>query len=128
VPAETLGNVFETTVGKPTIAGGTVTTKITCSPQAFKQCTIKLTLTTSVATAKGHHAVTIGSKTESLAIGASVSMSVSLNSSGKRLLAEHHHLKAKLTASGTIVGVIGGTIKKAAVTLKASANTHRDAR
>jgi hypothetical protein len=114
VPAETLGTIDETTAAKASVAGDAVTTTLTCSPQALSQCTIALRLT---ATTSAHHTVSIGSKTERIAIGASVKAVVSLNAAGRALLASKHHLKATLTVSGTIVGVISGTIKRQSITL-----------
>jgi hypothetical protein len=58
----------------------------------------------------------------------SVTVTVSLNANGSRLLASKHRLKATLTVSGTIVGVISGTIKKQAITLTASHHARRRAR
>jgi hypothetical protein len=113
VPAETLGTIDETTAAKASVSGEAVTTTITCSPQALSQCTISLRLTVG----SGHHIVSIGSKTERLAIGASVKVTMSLNAAGRRLLSSKHHVKATLTVSGTIVGVVNGTIKKQSITL-----------
>jgi hypothetical protein len=123
VPAETLGTINETTITKPVVAGGTVTTTVTCSPQALSECTISLRLTTGT----GRHATAIGSKTERIAIGASLSVSVAVNATGRNLIAHRHHVKATLTVSGTIVGVISGTIKKQSVVLTASGHARRRA-
>jgi len=113
VPAETLGTVFETAVARASVSAGNVATTITCSPQALSQCTIALRLTVTSA----HHTVSIGSKSVRIAIGAAVKVTVSLNASGRRLLARSPRVKAELTVSGTIVGVLNGTIKRQSVTL-----------
>ncbi|HEX2703008.1 MAG TPA: hypothetical protein VHM72_06220 [Solirubrobacteraceae bacterium] len=123
VPAETLGTINETTAAKTSVAAGDVTTTITCSPQALSQCAISLRLTTL----SGHHTVSIGSKTARLAIGASVKETVSLNATGRQLLTKKHHLKATLTVTGTIVGVISGTIKKQSITLTQGHHARRHA-
>jgi hypothetical protein len=124
VPAETIGTVQETTVSPPSVANGSVSTTVTCSPQALTQCTIALHLTTK----SGHHTIAIGSKTERIGIGASLSVSVSLNANGLKLLARKGHLKATLTVTGTIVGVISGTIKKQKITLTQGHHARRRAR
>jgi len=123
VPAETLGTIFETSVAKASVSGGNVSTTITCSAQALTQCAISLRLTTSTT----HHTVTIGSKSVRVAIGAAVKVTVSLNASGRRLLASSPHVKAKLTVSGTIVGVVKGTIKTQSVTLTEGRQARRHA-
>ena len=123
VPAETLGTIDETTVAKASVSGEAVTTTITCSPQALSQCTISLRITVG----SGHHIVAIGSKTERLAIGASVKVTMSLNAAGRRLLSSKHHVKATLTVSGTIVGVVNGTIRKQSITLTGGHHAARHA-
>jgi hypothetical protein len=123
VPAETLGTVFETSVAKTSVSGGNVSTTVTCSPQALSQCEIALRLTVTSA----HHTTSIGSKSVRIAIGAAVKVTVSLNASGRRLLASRQHMKATLTISGTIVGVVSGTIKKQSVTLAEGHQARRHA-
>lgn len=110
VPAETLGEVSETTVGRPVASGARVSMTVTCSPQAVSSCTVSLRLTTL-----GKHSITIGSSSTRLTPGAAAKVSVSLNAAGRRLLAAHRHLKATLTVSGTVVGVIRATIKRQSV-------------
>jgi hypothetical protein len=123
VPAETLGTIDETTVAKASANSGVVTTTITCSPQALAQCTISLRLTAG----PGRHGVSIGSKTERLAIGASLKVMLSLNATGRRLLASKHRVKATLTVSGTIVGVVSGTIREQSITLTEGHHARRHA-
>jgi len=125
VPAETLGTINETTIAHTAAVGHTVTTSVTCSPQALTACTISLRLTARVRSGSSHHTVAIGSKSERIAAGATVTVVVSLNSTGSRLLASKGHLKTTLTVTGTIVGAISGTIRKQSVTL---ANGHHSRR
>ena len=123
VPAETLGTIDETTVSNTSASGSTVSTTIDCTPQALTQCTISLHLTAG----SSRHPTAIGSKTERLAAGASLTVSLSLNANGRRLLAAKRHLKATLTVSGTIVGVVSGTIRKQTITLTGAHHTRRHA-
>jgi hypothetical protein len=122
VPAETLGTISETSVGKPSFAGHAVSTTITCSPQAASACTVALHLTTGT-----KHKTTIGSTSTRIAAGAKVKVTLSLNAAGRRMLAAHHKLKTTLTVTGTIVGVISGTIKTQTVTFTTLRHAiHRD--
>ena len=112
--ASEIGGVFcavtETTVGRPVASGASVGMTVTCSPQAVSSCTVSLRLTTL-----GKHPITIGSSSTRVTPGGQAKLSVSLNATGRRLLAAHPHLKATLTVSGTVVGVIRATIKRQAV-------------
>jgi hypothetical protein len=123
VPAETLGTISETTVGKVSQAAGTVSTTVTCSPQAVSSCTVSLHLTTT-----GKHKAALGSSSTRITPGAQVKVSVSLNATGRRLLSAHHHLKATLTVSGTVVGVISAAIKRQTITLSAPRHARRRGR
>jgi hypothetical protein len=112
VPSETLGTVFETIVGAPAPHPRSVSVPITCSPQAVKACFMTLTLTTL-----GRHPHRLGYKQVKIAPGAKATVTVALNASGRAALARHHRLKTKLTVSGTIIGVIKGTLKQQTITL-----------
>lgn len=113
VPSETLGTVFETIVGSPSAATRAVATTITCSPQAVSACAVSLKLTTS----RSHHTITIGAKSVRIAPAAKVLVTVPLNQTGRSLLAHNHKLKATLTVTGTVIGVIKGTLKRQTITL-----------
>jgi hypothetical protein len=121
VPSETLGTVFETVIGAATAAARSVTVPVTCSPQAISDCAIKLTLTQG----SGRHVVQLGSATAKVAASAKANVTVKLNARGRSLLARNHHLKATLTVSGTIVGVIKGTLKRETVSFTTSRHARR---
>lgn len=123
VPAETLGTISETTAGKPSAgSSGTVSLTVTCSPQAVSNCSVALHLTTL-----GKHKVVIGASSTRITPGAKVKVKVSLNAAGRSLLSKNHHLKATLSVSGTVVGVISATIKRQSVTFAPLRHSRRSA-
>jgi hypothetical protein len=155
VPAGGLGAISETQVGTPRVAGRTVSVSLTCSAQAAGSCTIVLRLTV-VETLRGsrviavaarraarlarvtaarrtsHKTVTVGAVTVHVPAGQRRTVTVALNTTGRRLLASQHKLTAKLSVSGTVVGALSAQLRSATVTLggtgKASsrkASTHR---
>ena len=121
VPSETLGTIFETIIGSLTVAAHSVTVPVTCSPQALPACSVTLTLTSG----KPHHTVRFGTATARVAPGAKATVTVNLNSHARSLLAHNHHLKTTLTISGTVVGVIKGTLKRKTVTFKTARHGSR---
>ncbi len=155
VPAGGLGAISETQVGTPRVAGRTVSVPLTCSAQAAGSCTIALRLAV-VETLRGrrviavaarrtarlarvpaarrtsHKTVTVGAVTVHVPAGQRRTVTVALNTTGRRLLASLHKLTAKLSVSGTVVGALSAQLRSATVTLggtgKASsrkASTHR---
>jgi hypothetical protein len=120
IPADTIGTVTESSVAKASVNGHSVTTMVTCTPQAVTQCTIALRLTHR----EGHRTITVGSSSATVAPGASAKLTVSLNAAGSHLLASGHALATTLVVSGTVVGVIKGTIRKQSVTLIAGKAHH----
>jgi hypothetical protein len=128
VPAGGLGSISETQVGAPRVKGSSVSVPLTCSAQAAGSCTIVLRLTVvetlrgghvlAVAARRTRHAtVTVGAGTVHLPSGQRRTVTVALNSTGKRLLARLHRLTAKLSVSGTVVGAISAPLRSATVTL-----------
>jgi hypothetical protein len=133
VPAGGLGSISETKIGAVHVAGSTVSVPLTCSAQAAGSCSIALRLTIvetlrggrilAVAAARSHtrHAtVTIGASTAHLPAGAQRTVAVTLNATGRHLLARLHRLTAKLSVSGTVVGALSAQLKSATVTLGAA--------
>jgi hypothetical protein len=140
VPAGGLGAISETQVGTPRVAGRTVSVPLTCSAQAAGSCTIVLRLTV-VETLRGsrviavaarstarrarvaaarrtsHKTVTVGAVTVHVPAGQRRTVTVALNTTGRRLLASLHKLTAKLAVSGTVVGAISAQLRSATVTL-----------
>jgi hypothetical protein len=131
VPAGGLGSIAETQVGTPHVAGSTVSVPLTCSAQAAGSCTITLRLTV-VETLRGSHilavaaqrtrrtTVTIGASTVHLGAGQRRTVTVTLNTTGRRLLAHLHRVAAKLSVSGTVVGAIRAPLRSVSVTLGGS--------
>ncbi len=140
VPAGGLGAISETQVGTPRVAGRTVSVSLTCSAQAAGSCTIVLRLTvletlrgrrvvavaarrgarlarTTAARRTSHKTVTVGAVTVHVPAGQRRTVTVALNTTGRRLLASQHKLPAKLSVSGTVVGAISAQLRSATVTL-----------
>jgi hypothetical protein len=117
IPSETLGTVDETSVGNASSGQHSVSTTVKCSPQADKRCTITLSLSTKEANGSGHHGVvSLGSTTIHIAPGASAKVTVNLNAAGRALLARSGKLKVTVTVSGTVIGVIKGTLRTQTIT------------
>jgi hypothetical protein len=145
VPAGGLGAISETQVGTPRVAGRTVSVPLTCSSQAAGSCTIALRLTV-VETLRGsrviavaarrtarlartaptrrtsHKTVSVGAVTAHVPAGQRRTVTVALNTTGRRLLASLHKLTAKLAVSGTVVGAISAQLRSATVTLGGGAS------
>ena len=129
VPAGGLGTISETTVGAPRAGRDAVSVPLTCSPQAAGSCTLTLRLTVQetlsagrvVAVAARRVTVTVGTRTVRLKPGQRSTATVTLNATGRRLLARMHKLAVKFSVSGTVVGAISASLKSATVTLKAPA-------
>jgi hypothetical protein len=129
VPAGGLGTISETTVGVPRVGRDAVSVPLTCSAQAAGSCTLELRLTVQetlsagrvVAVAARRVTVTVGTRTVRLKPGQKSTATVTLNATGRRLLARMRKLDVKFSASGTVVGAISASLKSATVTLKAPA-------
>jgi hypothetical protein len=139
VPAGGIGAISETQVGSPRVAGRTVSVSLTCSTQAAGSCTIALRLSVvetlrgsrvvAVAARRGarlaeaaparrtsHKTVSVGAVTVHVPAGQRRTVTVALNTTGRRLLASLHKLTAKLSVSGTVVGAISAQLRSATVT------------
>ena len=141
VPAGGIGAISETQVGTPRVAGRTVSVPLTCSGQAAGSCTITVRLTvletlrgnrviavaarrtarlasaTAAARHTSHKTVTVGAVTVHVPAGQRRTVTVALNTTGRRLLASLRKLTAKLSVSGTVVGAISAQLRSATVTL-----------
>jgi hypothetical protein len=144
VPAGGIGAISETQVGTPRVAGRTVSVPLTCSGQAAGSCTIAVRLTV-LETLRGNRVIAVAArrtarlasaaaarrssrKTKTVTVGAVTvhvpagqrrTVTVALNTTGRRLLASLHKLTAKLSVSGTVVGAISAQLRSATVTLGA---------
>jgi hypothetical protein len=133
VPAGGLGTISETAVGTPRAGRNAVSVPMTCSAQAAGSCTLKLRLTV-IETLRGSRVVavtaqtrratvTVGSRTVRLKPGQQATVSVALNATGRRLLAQRRHLSVKLSVTGTVVGAISASLRSTTVALSASGRT-----
>jgi hypothetical protein len=111
VPAQSGATITESFVGTDKRGANSVSAPVHCSPQAVGGCTIKLQL---VGIKTAHHVsqrVPVGSMTAKLAAGATKTLTVSLNATGRRLLKKLHSLAVTLTVSGTVIGTLNATLQ-----------------
>jgi hypothetical protein len=120
VPSETIGMLTETSVSKASVAARSASTTVTCSPEALGHCTITMRLTLTETIRRdgviSHRTVALGSHSTEIAPGAKATVKVSLNKTGRQMLAADRRLKTTVTVSGTVVGVITGTLLKHSIT------------
>jgi hypothetical protein len=102
------------TVGHARVSGKTALVKVTCTNAP---CTLTLKLT---AQGRHHHRVGVGSTTVTLAAGQTRIVRISLNGTGKHLLATRHGLSAKLIVSQAP----NTTVSTQTVTFKAHRHGH----
>ncbi len=106
------------TVGHAKVNGKTVAVKVTCSGAPCK-LTLKLT-----AQGRYHHRVGVGSTTVTLAAGQTRIVRISLNHTGRNLLAARHVLHATLIATQSLDGGHVKTIRTQRVIIKVHAHKH----
>ena len=83
---------------------------VTCSPQAAGTCKITLKLA-AVQTVKHKRKLTVvGTSTTTIAAGAKRTLKVSLNATGRRMLARKGSLAVTLTVHGTVLGRLTATL------------------
>ncbi len=132
VPAGGLGTIAETAVGEPRVGRYAVAVPLRCSAQAAGSCTLQLRLTVKelikggrvvAISARGVRTVnvTVGARNVRLKPGQRYTATLTLNSTGRRLLAHAHRLAARLTVSGTVVGVLSAALRSTTVTFGAKA-------
>ena len=125
------GGVGVARVDRVTVAGATASVSVSCAGVSGASCTATLTLTatgtirsgkvTAVTAAKNNPAkaedmvVVLGSATVTLTAGQSKTVQISLNATGKRLLAERRTLEVKLTLTQSGKS----TVYPSAITFKA---------
>ncbi|MGN6870995.1 MAG: hypothetical protein ACTHMY_21590 [Solirubrobacteraceae bacterium] len=106
------------TVGHAKVNGKTVAVRITCS---VAPCKLTLRLT---AQGRHHHRVGVGSTTVTLQPGQTRIVRISLNRTGRNLLAAHHVLRVKLIATQSLDGGHVQTISTQTVIIKVHAHKH----
>jgi hypothetical protein len=102
---------------------------LTCSRQAAGSCTIALRLTvletlrgsrvTALAASQRtvRRTVTVAASTVHLRPGQQLTVTVALNATGRRLLAQRRRLAVRLSVSGTVVGALSASLRSTTVTL-----------
>lgn len=129
IPSQTAGKITETFVGTDAHGANAASAPVTCSPQAAGNCTITLKLTAVRTVKHRSQTVAVGSTTATVAAGATKTLSVALNATGRQLLHAQHHLSVTLTVSGTVLGSLTATLQtdKLTFTTKAAAKRARAA-
>ncbi len=134
----------ETFVGRAQFSKGRVSVPITCSSNAFSGCHVSVRVTVVEALAgrrvvgvsarapRGsaeaslrHATVTVASASTRVARGARHTVTATLNSTGRRLVAAKRRFAATLSVSGTVIGVIESTLAHQTVVLSASKHAAR---
>jgi hypothetical protein len=110
--------VASATVGHAKVSGTTALVKVTCTGAPCK-LTLKLT-----AQGRHHHRVGVGSTTVTLSAGQTRVVRISLNRSGRNLLAARHVLHATLIATQSLAGGHVKTIRTQTVIIKIHAHKH----
>ncbi len=110
---------------------GKVTMVVTCTGPAGGSCTVQGTLTTveklnhgkvkSLVAKLRSKTVTVGSRKLTLAVGKSVTLTITLNTTGKKLLARFHRLPLKALVQLIAPSGKKSTVAKATLTLKSPA-------
>jgi hypothetical protein len=111
IPAQRGGKIVESYVGTAKVAATAVRAPVTCSSEAAGTCKFTLQLTTPQ---------TLGSH-RTMKIGATQTLTVSLNPTGRRMLSKKHRLAVTLTVSGTVLGTLKATLETAKLTLTSKA-------
>jgi hypothetical protein len=127
----------ETSVGRATFRGGRVSVPIFCSPHASGGCHVGVRLAVietlrggrvvavaarahGASSALRHVTVTLASSRAHVAPGARTTVSTSVGSTARRLLAADRRFTAYLYVRGTVIGVIESQLARELVTLSAS--------
>jgi hypothetical protein len=116
VPAQSGGSITESFVGTDQHRATSISAPVTCSPQATGSCKIKLQLTATTTVRHRTQKTGVGSLSTTIGAGAQRTLTVSLNSTGKRLLKKLHTLNVTLTVSGTVIGTLTATLQTDKVT------------
>ena len=129
--------------GTATVRGPNVSVRVSCKGAAGSTCRLALRLTVTetlkgkkiLAVSAGKKArkvrkvVSVGSKNVTLTAGQALTVRVPLNSTGRKLLAQHHRLKVTLRVIQTLSKGGAETISRQVVTFKVKpakkSHTHR---
>jgi hypothetical protein len=116
VPSQSGGSIIESFVGTDQHRATSVSAPVTCSAQATGSCKIKLQLIATTTVRHRTQKTPVGSLSTTIGAGAQRTLTVSLNSTGKRLLRKLHTLNVTLTVSGTVIGTLTATLQTDKVT------------
>ncbi len=116
VPSQSGGSITESFVGTDQRRATSVSAPVTCSPQATGSCKIKLQLIATSTVRHRTQKTAVGSLSTTIGAGTQRTLTVSLNSTGKRLLRKLHTLNVTLTVSGTVIGTLSATLQTDKVT------------
>jgi hypothetical protein len=116
VPSQSGGSITESFVGTDQHRATSVSAPVTCSAQATGSCKIKLQLIATTTVRHRTQKTPVGSLSTTIGAGAQRTLTVSLNSTGKRLLRKLHTLNVTLTVSGTVIGTLTATLQTDKVT------------
>jgi hypothetical protein len=126
-------------IGHVTVSGNTASVPASCSGSTGQTCNLTLTMTVTE-TVKGHKVVAVTSRKQahthrkvvvvgsahvSLTAGQTRVVRVTLNRTGKALLASHHTLKVTLRAAQTLANGHTVTVGSRTLTFKASKHHHK---
>jgi hypothetical protein len=124
-------------VGHASVSGTRASVRVSCSGPAGATCRLALKMTVKE-TLAGHKlisvtarrkvtkkVVVVGTASATLTAGQSQTLRIALNGTGRRLLASHRKLKAKLVVTQAIANGIIRTVSTQTVTFKAAKKAHR---
>jgi hypothetical protein len=127
----TVGTV---TVGRAKVSGNAAAVRVTCSGPAGAQCNVSLRMSVTE-TLRGHRVIAlaarvrhkvigVGSAAVTLAAGNAETVRISLNGTGRNLLAARHVLKVKLVVTEALGNGQSKTVSTQTVTFKTHSHRH----
>jgi hypothetical protein len=127
----TVGTV---TVGRAKVSGNAAAVRVTCSGPAGAQCNVSLRMSVTetlrghrviaVAARVRHKVIGVGSAAVTLAAGNAETVRISLNGTGRNLLAARHVLKVKLVVTEALGNGQSKTVSTQTVTFKTHSHRH----
>jgi hypothetical protein len=122
------------TVGRAKVSGNTAAVRVTCAGAAGAQCNVSLRMTVTetlrghkliaVAARVRHKVIGVGSAALTLTAGNAETVRISLNGTGRNLLAARHVLKVKLVATEALGNGQSATVSTQTVTFKTHSHRH----
>ena len=117
--------VGETKIARLTSSGPVLSVPVTCSQQAAGGCSISIRITAAVIQTRPHRAsrhvtLTLASGQTHLKRGERRTIKLTLNATGRRLLAKSHLLHVKVAITGTVIGALQAKLATTALTMRAT--------